>query len=298
MEKRQLGKSDLLVSEIGFGCMSLPLDQQQANHIIQTALENGINYFDTADLYNNGENERIVGNALKHHRKDIILATKVGNRMNPSGDGWSWDVSKEWIQTAVRESLHRLQTDYIDVYQIHGGTMEDNADEVIDTLESLKKEGLIREYGLSSIRPNVIQRFLEKSNAISVMMQYSMLDRRPEEWFSLLEEHQVSLLSRGTVAKGLLTSDGLNRATKGYLNYSQEELIETIEKLNALGAPITSISLQYVLQKNVTGSLVLGASSSDQLVELIEAYNQQVPVNILQKAAENTKRDVYLEHRI
>lgn len=298
MEKRQLGKSDLTVSEIGFGCMSLPLDQQQANHIIQTALENGINYFDTADLYNNGENERIVGNALKHHRKDIILATKVGNRMNPSGDGWSWDVSKEWIQTAVRESLHRLQTDYIDVYQIHGGTMEDNADEVIDTLESLKKEGLIREYGLSSIRPNVIQRFLEKSNAISVMMQYSMLDRRPEEWFSLLEEHQVSLLSRGTVAKGLLTSDGLNRATKGYLNYSQEELIETIEKLNALGAPITSISLQYVLQKNVTGSLVLGASSSDQLVELIEAYNQQVPVNILQKAAENTKRDVYLEHRI
>ena len=289
-----------MVSEVGFGCMSLPLNQQQANHIIQTALENGINYFDTADLYNNGENERIVGNALKHHRKDIILATKVGNRMNPSGEGWSWDVSKEWIQTAVHESLERLQTDYIDVYQIHGGTMEDNAEEVIDTLESIKKEGLIREYGLSSIRPNVIQRFLEKSNAIYVMMQYSLLDRRPEEWFSLLEEHQVSLLSRGTVAKGLLTSDGLKRATNGkaYLNYPQEELIETIKKLHALDAPITSTTLQYVLHKNVTGSLVLGASNSEQLKELIEAYNQQVPANILVKAAEVTKKDVYEEHRI
>lgn len=298
MEKRQLGKSELFVSEIGFGCMSLPLDQQQANHIIQTALENGINYFDTADLYNNGENERIVGNALKPHRKEIVLATKVGNRMNTSGEGWSWDVSKEWIQTAVHESLQRLQTDYIDVYQIHGGTMEDNADEVIDTLESLKKEGLIREYGLSSIRPTVIQRFIEKSNAISVMMQYSLLDRRPEEWFSLLEENKVSLLSRGTVAKGLLTSDGLNRASKGYLNYSQEELIETIEKLNTLDASITSTALQYVLQKNVTGSLVLGASSSDQLLELIKAYNQPVPQNILSEAAELTKKDVYEEHRI
>ncbi|MCZ8540156.1 aldo/keto reductase [Psychrobacillus psychrodurans] len=300
MKKRQLGKSDIYVSEIGLGCMSLPSDQKEADNIIQVALENGINYFDTADLYNKGENEKIVGNALKSNRQNAILATKVGNRLNNSGDGWSWDPTKEWITDAVHASLKRLQTDYIDVYQLHGGTMEDNVDEVIDTMESLQKEGLIREYGISSIRPNVIDRFLRKSNAVSVMMQYSLLDRRPEEWFSLLEDHQASLFTRGTVAKGLLTADGLNRAikTKEYLSYTQKDLVDTIEKLQILEAPIASIALQFVLQRKVTGSLIIGASNSEQLLESIEAYKQQVPDTILLKAAEITTQELYTEHRV
>lgn len=280
--------------------MSLPSNQIVSDKIIQVALENGINYFDTADLYNKGENEKIVGNALKRNRQNIILATKVGNRLNNSGDGWSWDPTKEWITDAVHASLKRLQTDYIDVYQLHGGTMEDNVEEVIDTMESLQKEGLIREYGISSIRPNVIDRFLRKSNAVSVMMQYSLLDRRPEEWFSLLEDHQASLFTRGTVAKGLLTADGLNRAikTKEYLSYTQKDLVDTIEKLQTLEAPIASIALQFVLQRKVTDSLIIGASNSEQLLESIEAYKQQVPDTILLQAAEITKQDVYMEHRV
>ncbi|MCZ8532255.1 aldo/keto reductase [Psychrobacillus psychrodurans] len=300
MKKRQLGKSDIYVSEIGLGCMSLPSNQIDADKIIQVALENGINYFDTADLYNKGENEKIVGNALKSNRQNIILATKVGNRLNNSGDGWSWDPTKEWITDAVHASLKRLQTDYIDVYQLHGGTMEDNVEEVIDTMESLQKEGLIREYGISSIRPNVIDRFLRKSNAVSVMMQYSLLDRRPEEWFSLLEDHQASLFTRGTVAKGFLTADGLNRAikTKDYLSYTQKDLVDTIEKLQTLEAPIASIALQFVLQRKVTGSLIIGASNSEQLLESIEAYKQQVPDTILLKATEITKQELYMEHRV
>ncbi|WP_427138666.1 aldo/keto reductase [Psychrobacillus psychrodurans] len=300
MKKRQLGKSDIYVSEIGLGCMSLPSNQIDADKIIQVALENGINYFDTADLYNKGENEKIVGNALKSNRQNIILATKVGNRLNNSGDGWSWDPTKEWITDAVHASLKRLQTDYIDVYQLHGGTMEDNVEEVIDTMESLQKEGLIREYGISSIRPNVIDRFLRKSNAVSVMMQYSLLDRRPEEWFSLLEDHQASLFTRGTVAKGFLTADGLNRAikTKDYLSYTQKDLVDTIKKLQTLEAPIASIALQFVLQRKVTGSLIIGASNSEQLLESIEAYKQQVPDTILLQAAEITKQELYTEHRV
>ncbi|WP_144511391.1 aldo/keto reductase [Bacillus sp. FJAT-22090] len=299
MKKRQLGKSELFISEIGLGCMSLPTDQIEANKIIQVAIDNGINYFDTADLYNKGENEKIVGNALKNNRQNIILTTKVGNRLNESGEGWSWDPSKKWITSAVHQSLTRLQTDYIDVYQLHGGTMEDDVEEVIDTMESLKKEGLVREYGISSIRPNVIERFLTKSNAVSVMMQYSLLDRRPEEWLSLLERHNVSLLSRGTLAKGLLTVDGQIRANKSeeYLSYSKAELLQTIEKLQVLDAPITSVALQYALQTKVMGSTIVGASSTEQLTETIEAYHMQVSNDILLDAEKITKQDYYTEHR-
>lgn len=280
--------------------MSLPTDQTVANKIIQVALENDITYFDTADLYDKGENEKIVGNALKDKRQNIILATKVGNRLNKSGDGWSWDPSKEWITDAVHASLKRLQTDYIDVYQLHGGTMEDNVDEVIDTMESLQKEGLIREYGISSIRPNVIERFLSKSNAVSVMMQYSLLDRRPEEWFSLLENNSATLFSRGTLAKGLLTKEGLSRASKteDYLSYSHQELLEALKELNDLEAPLSSIAQHYVLQKDVTGSMILGASSEKQLLESLQSYHLEVPESILQKASELTKKDIYKEHRI
>lgn len=280
--------------------MSLPSSQQDAEKIIQVALDQGINYFDTADLYDNGENEKIVGIALKNNRESIILATKVGNRMNESGDGWSWDPSKKWIRAAIHESLKRLQTDYIDVYQLHGGTMEDDADEVIDTMEALKKEGLIRAYGISSIRPNVINRFLTKSKAVSVMMQYSLLDRRPEEWLPLLEEHQVSLLSRGTLAKGLLTAEGLNRANKTgeYLSYSKVELLKTIEQLQSLGAPIAAVAQHHVSEQKAAASMIIGASSAEQLLETVKANNTEVSKDVLLKAREITKQDVYEEHRV
>lgn len=298
LEKRQLGKSDITISEIGLGCMSLPTNLKEAEKIIKTSLDHGISYFDTADLYDRGENEKILGTLLKPHRQDIIIASKVGNRLNENGDGWHWDASREWIQTAVHESLKRLQTDYLDVYQLHGGTMEDNVDEVIDTMESLKKEGLIREYGISSIRPNVIERFLQKSNAVSVMMQYSLLDRRPEEWLHLLESNGAALLSRGSLAKGMLTEDeGLIRAKKAgdYLSYTNKELLDTIGDLKSLDASLTSIALHYVLQNSAA---IVGASSPEQLLETIEAYETKIPDDLLVKASEITKKAAYTEHRI
>jgi aryl-alcohol dehydrogenase-like predicted oxidoreductase len=306
MNKRKLGHSDLFVSEIGLGCMSIGTELHEARTIIETALDQGINYLDTADLYGQGLNEEIIGNVIKGKRHDIVLATKAGNSFEIGKQGWSWDPSKTHIKNAVKDSLTRLQTDYIDLYQLHGGTMEDNTDETIEAFDELKKEGLIRYYGISSIRPNVIREYVKRSQIVSVMMQYSLLDRRPEEWFSLLEAHQIGVVARGPVAKGLLTDRALEAATdtikeKGYLNYSYEELVSlrsacTQELLQ--GRPLQAIALNYCLASPVVASVVTGASSSKQVKEnsnAIESY--QLSREEVAWLKEHTKAAVYEQHR-
>jgi aryl-alcohol dehydrogenase-like predicted oxidoreductase len=298
MKYRELGQSGLAISEISLGCMSLPSSTKEAQNIIDAALDYGINYFDTADLYDRGRNEEIVGQSLKHVRDQVIIATKVGNRWFEGKEGWQWDASKEYIEAAVKDSLRRLGTDYIDFYQLHGGTMEDDLEEVADTFEKLKKEGLIRYYGISSIRPNVIRRFLESGKPSSIMMQYSLLDRRPEEWLTMIQEYGASVVARGSLAKGLLT-DEWNRRLKGddYLSYSAEELKKTLEKLNEQASPIHSTALHYVLNHSAVASCVTGASSTQQLAETIDAYNQEVPQSMISATADLTKKDVYQQHR-
>src|SRR2546423_4708085 len=111
MDYKRLGKSNLEISRIGFGCMSLKGNQKENEQLIDQAIKSGINYFDTADLYDKGMNEISVGEALKSKRKEVILATKVGNQWRPDGSGWDWNPHKDYIIKAVEKSLQRLQTD-------------------------------------------------------------------------------------------------------------------------------------------------------------------------------------------
>ncbi|MEH7222851.1 aldo/keto reductase [Bacillus sp. JJ1566] len=307
MDKRRIGSSDLFVSNIGLGCMSIGTDENKALQLIDAALDLGINYFDTADLYDQGLNEEFVGKALKSKRQDIILATKVGNRFEKGKEGWSWDPSKKYIKSAVKESLRRLQTDYIDLYQLHGGTIEDHIDETIEAFEELKEEGVIRYYGISSIRPNVIREFVKKSSVVSVMMQYSILDRRPEEqMLSFLNEHDVSVVTRGPVAKGLLTNRPIEDASQnikqnGYLDYSYEELQTVISNIStevAGNRPLTEIALQYCLFEGAVASVVTGASSTRQIEKNVEAVNAKpLTAKEVQKIRELSKASVYAQHR-
>lgn len=303
MKKKRLGKSDLNVSSLGLGCMSLGTDPKKAEAIIDAALEEGVNYFDTADLYDFGENEQIVGQALKKVRDQVIIATKAGNRWNQQKDGWSWDPSKTYIKEAVKASLKRLGTDYIDLYQLHGGTIEDPIDETIEAFEELKQEGWIRYYGISSIRPNVIREFVKKSNIVSVMMQYSILDRRPEEvMLPMLHEHEVGVVTRGGLAKGLLSEKMLEKASeKGYLDYSFEELQEVLPVLRKRVADtrsMTEIAIQYNLANPAVTSVIAGASSVEQLKENAQAV-RAIPltneeISVIQGIV---KANLYEQHR-
>src|SRR4029079_841005 len=125
------------------------------------------------------------------------------NQWKNDGDGWTWNPRKEYILTAIDQSLKRLHTNYIDLYQLHGGTIDDPIDETIEAFELLKKQGKILHYGISSIRPNVIREYVKRSAIVSVMMQYSLADRRPEEAIlDLLKQNNISVLARGVLAQG------------------------------------------------------------------------------------------------
>ncbi|MEH7744941.1 aldo/keto reductase [Neobacillus drentensis] len=303
MKKRRLGNSDLYVTELGLGCMSIGTEEKTARKIIEAALEEGINYYDTADLYDFGENERIVGAALKDIRENVIIATKVGNRWSQDKKGWSWDPSKSYIKEEVKQSLKRLGTDYIDLYQLHGGTIDDPIEETIEAFEELKAEGFIRYYGISSIRPNVIKEYVKRSSLVSVMMQYSILDRSPEEEaLPLLQEHGVSVVTRGPLAKGLLSDKMLEKVTdKGYQDYSLTELKEVLpmlkEKLTD-SRSFTEIALQYNLANPVVASVVTGASSPEQIRSNVKAVRSQ-PLSVAEVSLirELTKASIYKEHR-
>lgn len=299
MKKQYLGNSTLQVSEIGLGCMSLPSDAKEASFIIEEAISQGINYFDTADLYGKGKNEELVGEALKRHRQDVILATKVGNEWNMDSDEVNWNATKSYIIEQIHNSLRRLQTDYIDLYQLHGGMITDNTEETIDAFETLKKEGLIRAYGISSIRPNVIKRFLKTSDIASIMMQYSLLDRRPEEFLETIGAAGTSVVTRGSLAKGLLTQEGLKRAEDmdGYLTYDADELKSTLKKLLGVHPNLHALSLHSILQQKTVASIVAGASSAQQIKDTISAYETSVSAEQLQTAKELTKLEQYQNHR-
>jgi aryl-alcohol dehydrogenase-like predicted oxidoreductase len=298
MKYNQLGKSDLQVSELSFGCMSLTGDHQDSIKILHHALDQGINFFDTADLYDKGDNEVLLGKAFKGMRDKVIIATKVGNQWRGDDSGWDWNPRKEYILGAVDQSLQRLQTDYIDLYQLHGGTIDDPINETIEAFELLKQQGKIRYYGISSIRPNVIREWVQRSDMTSVMMQYSLLDRRPEEsCLGLLHRNNIGVLSRGSLAQGLLAG----KAAKPYLNYSAKEVESAANAVRTVAGNSRSLSeaaIRFILSHPAITTAVLGIRTLQQLKDALHVKGtsslSEQEISLLRQAL---KANAYEQHR-
>ncbi|GGG84772.1 aldo/keto reductase [Staphylococcus pragensis] len=300
MQKNIL-KSGIEISELGLGCMSLGTNYQEAEPIIETAIEEGITYFDTADIYDRGVNEDIVGKALKKYqnRDDIVIGTKVGNRPTEDG-GTTWDPSKKYIKESVKGSLQRLGLDHLDLYQLHGGTIEDPLDETISAFNELKQEGIIRAYGISSIRPNVIDYYLKHSEIETIMSQFNLIDNRPEKLLNDIHAHHVKVLARGPVFKGLLTSksvDVLDKKFKdGIFDYDYHELGETIASIKEVESNLSALSFEYLTSHDALGSIIVGASSVEQLKDNVENYKKTVSLDRIKAARERVKNLEYTQH--
>ncbi len=224
--KRRLGRSGIEVSAMGLGCWAIGgpwtlngsqagwgvMDDAESVRAIQRAIERGVNFFDTAANYGAGHSERLLGQALKGRRDQIVIATKFGyhvdeaaKRVTPYGEKEEDSDVASHLRADVEASLKRLDTDYIDVYQLHvWGLAIEKALDVREGLEELVKEGKIRTYGWSTDRTDAVQAFSTSPNCGVVQQQFSVLDGNAE-LLALCERLDLASLNRGPLGMGLLT---------------------------------------------------------------------------------------------
>src|ERR1700722_3317907 len=188
MQKRKLGKSNLEVSAIGLGCMGLSfglgpaVDKRDGIALIRAAVERGVTFFDTAEVYGPFTNEELVGEALAPFRSQVVIATKFGWEANPQ-DGGKWTALNsrpEHIKQAVEGSLRRLRTDVIDLYYQHRVDLNVPIEEVAGAVKELIEEGKVKHFGLSEAGPKTIRRAHAVQPVAAVQSEYSLWTRGPE----------------------------------------------------------------------------------------------------------------------
>src|SRR6184192_1587840 len=186
MQTRKLGKSNLEVSALGLGCMGMsfgygpPADKQEMISLIRTAVDRGITFFDTAQMYGPFTNEELVGEALAPVRSQVVIATKFGLRIDPSGQQVA-DSRPEFIRESTEGSLERLKVDAIDLYYQHRVDPNVPIEEVAGAVNDLIQEGKVKHFGLSEAAPQTIRRAHAVQPVTAVQSEYSLWWRRPEE---------------------------------------------------------------------------------------------------------------------
>ena len=207
MQYRKLGDSDLNISALGLGSWITgrtgwhDVKDSDSEAVIKTAFENGINFIDTAPIYGNGHAESVVGKTIKPFRDKIVLATKCGLK-----EGFLHDLSKRQIFKEIEDSLRRLQTDYIDLYQPHWPDPHTDIQETMEALLLLQSKGTIRNIGFCNHPVSLLEKALTMGLIVSVQHQYSLLDRKIEnDIIPFVLKNKVGVLAYGPLHGGLLT---------------------------------------------------------------------------------------------
>jgi aryl-alcohol dehydrogenase-like predicted oxidoreductase len=214
VQKRKLGKSNLEVSALGLGCMGMSFgfgaakDEQEMIRLIHAAVDRGITFFDTAEVYGPYTNETLVGKALEPVRDKVVIATKFGWEANPN-DGGKWNALNsrpEHIKTVVEESLRRLRTDVIDLYYQHRVDLNAPIEDVAGAVKDLIAEGKVKHFGLSEAGAKTIRRAHAVQPVTALQSEYSLFWRQPEEEIvPLLEELGIGFVPFSPLGKGFLT---------------------------------------------------------------------------------------------
>jgi aryl-alcohol dehydrogenase-like predicted oxidoreductase len=305
MKYNQLGRSGLFVSEICLGTMTFggseaaglwkaigALQQGEVDAIVGRALEAGVNFFDTADVYSFGESERLLGQAFKNlgtRRKDVVIATKVYGEMGPRPNDRG--ASRGHIMDSVKTSLERLQSDHIDLYQIHGNDSVTPIDETLRALDDLISQGLVRYIGVSNWSAWKIAKALGLSEAKgyarfeTLQAYYSIAGRDLErELVPMIAEEKLGLMVWSPLAGGLLSGkfgpgsnnpEGARRTNFDFPPVDKDRAWACVEVMRevgeAHGASVARVALAYILRKAFTMSIIIGAKTLEQLDDNLAA---------------------------
>jgi aryl-alcohol dehydrogenase-like predicted oxidoreductase len=211
MEKKRLGKTDVMVSEIGLGCMGMSefygrSDEEESVRTIHRALDLGINFLDTADMYGMGKNEEFVGRAIKGRRKEVVLATKFAVIRGQDGSFLGRDGRPEYARSACEASLRRLGVDVIDLYYLHGPDPDTPIEETIGAMSELVTKGHVRYIGISNISPEGIRRANVVHPITALQSEYSIWDRAVEsEVIPVCRELGIGFVCYSPLGRGALT---------------------------------------------------------------------------------------------
>src|SRR5262245_30906967 len=214
MQKRKLGNSDLEVSAIGLGCMGMsfsygpPRDKQEMISLLRSAVERGVTFFDTAEVYGPFTNEELVGEALSPFREQVVIATKFGFKLKPNGEpGWvGLDSRPEHIKQVAEASLKRLKVESIDLFYQHRVDPDVPIEDVAGAVKDLIQQGKVKHFGLSEAGAQTIRRAHSVQPVTAVQSEYSLWTRRPEaEALPTLEELGIGFVPYSPLGKGFLT---------------------------------------------------------------------------------------------
>jgi aryl-alcohol dehydrogenase-like predicted oxidoreductase len=290
MKTRELGKTGLEISAIGLGCMGMvnaggfygPSDDAQSIKLIHRALELGVNFLDTADMYGRGTNEELVGRALKGKRDQAILATKFGNVWRADGSGTDIDGSPSYVKRAAEASLRRLGVEVIDLYYQHRVDPKTPIEETVGAMAELVREGKVRYLGLSEAAPATVRRAHAVHPIAALQTEYSLWTRDPEEeLLGLTEDLGITFVAYSPLGRGFLTGafksiddlapDDWRRTNPRFQGENFEKNLELVDEIKALaqekGVTAAQLALAWLLTRGQHVVPIPGSRRIERLEE-------------------------------
>lgn len=298
MEKITLKNSDLEVSRLCFGGCPMggygwgKVSEEELIQAVQCAVNEGINFFDNADTYGLGKSEETLAKALGDKRNQVVIGTKFGVRVE-NGKTF-YDNSPEWIEKALAGSLKRLNTDYIDLYQIHYRDGKTPISVVVETLEKMRQKGYIRYYGLSNIHQDDLEELKgEIGKFVSFQDEYSLACRKNEnDMIELSEQLQLTPVTWGSLGQGILSGKYDKNSTFGpddrrsrdiYVNFHGDKLLKNLEIVEVLrdiatevGKPVSAVAIRWILDYLQESAVIVGIKNPQQLKGNMEALGWQL----------------------
>lgn len=294
MKYRNLGNTGLKVSEIGLGTWALsgsgygPVSKDESEKVIENALDLGINFIDTADLYGNGYCESLIGNILSRRKdRDTLIATKFGWNFYSHG-GVRADLSRSYINFALEKSLERLRRDRIDLYQIHVPRPDRILEEdVYQTLEDLRSQGKIRFYGISVKHARDGTESLKTGSVSAVQLPYNIINSATGEiLIPLFAQKNLGIIVREPLESGLLSGKySLNSEfdkkdhRNGWSRQFLQSQLSKIKKLKSLERPdrtLPQLSIRYILDNSSVSTVIPGCRNRAQLEENIASIHKDL----------------------